>query len=298
MTASRSADITIHPLKTWDDFLAAEELQRIVWQMPDWRDAVPGNMLIAAQKNGGLSLGAFVETRLVGFTFSFIARETQPGRTCFKHHSHMLAVLPEYQARKIGAQLKWAQREHVLAQGIDLITWTYDPLLALNARLNLVHLGAMARQYLANAYGEMTDGLNAGLASDRFQVEWWLNAARVQTRVHATPPRTTWEDARAQGAQPVFDLAWDARGLPRVARVNAMSDAMLVEIPADLTALKAADMALAQDWRAQTRAVFQNAFAHHWIATDFVTTTQDGHARAAYLLTRPGASDDESAKRD
>ncbi|MBI5303082.1 MAG: hypothetical protein HY868_13185 [Chloroflexi bacterium] len=284
MSQPRDAGIVIRPLKTWDEFLAAEELQRIVWKMSDWRDAVPGNLLIAAQKNGGLSLGAFDGDALVGFTFSFLARETARGMNQLKHHSHMLAVLPEYQARKIGARLKWAQREHVLAQGIDLITWTYDPLLALNARLNLVHLGAIACQYLPNAYGEMTDGLNAGLTSDRFQVEWWLNAPRVCARQDAPPPRTDWRDA-LHHAQLVFDLAFDENNLPRIAHVNDLRDeTLLVEIPADLAAVKAFALDLAREWRTHTRQVLQDAFAGDWVATDFVTSREG--ARAAYVLTR------------
>ncbi len=287
MREPHDANLAIRPLKTWDEFLAAEELQRLVWQMPDWRDAVPGNMLIAAQKNGGLSLGAFDGETLAGFTFSFLGLEKTRAAPYLKHHSHMLAVLPVFQSRKIGARLKWAQREHVLAQGIDLVTWTYDPLLALNARLNLVHLGALARHYLVNAYGEMTDGLNAGLASDRFQIEWWLNSPRVVARKNAAPPRTTWDAHLEQNSQAAFDLTWDEHGLPHITRANELDgDTLLVEIPTDLNAIKATSLEFAREWREQTRRVFQNAFAAGWVATDLVTTSQGTRARVAYVLTR------------
>lgn len=291
MSEPRDTDLVIRPLKTWDEFLAAEELQRLVWKMPDWRDAVPGNLLIAAQKNGGLSLGAFDGETLAGFAFSFLGLEKMRGAQHFKHHSHMLAVLPTFQSRKIGARLKWAQREHVLAQGIDLITWTYDPLLALNARLNLVHLGAIARQYLTNAYGEMTDGLNAGLTSDRFQVEWWLNAPRVTTRQNAAPPRTIWDDNLDRNSQALFDLTWDEHNLPHIAHINEPhGTTLLVEIPADLNVIKSASLAFAREWREQTQRVLQNAFAAGWVASDLVTRQENARARTAYVLTR-GARD-------
>jgi predicted GNAT superfamily acetyltransferase len=287
MNLAEAAGIAIHPLKSWDEFLAAEELQRTVWMMPDWRDAVPANLLVATHKNGGLVLGAFEDAQLVGLVFSFLAEQNYAGTHTFKHHSHMLAVLPEYQARKIGARLKWVQRDLVLAQSLPLITWTYDPLLALNARLNLAHLGAIARQYLPNAYGEMTDGLNAGLESDRFQIEWWLDAPRVRERANSAPRRAEWSDAIAAHAQFAFDLGFDSNHLPHIERVNELNnETVLIEIPANLAAVKAADLALAREWRAQTRAMFQHAFAAGYIAVDLITLHEDTYTRAAYWLTR------------
>ena len=85
--------------------------------------------------------------------------------------------------RGIGLQLKTAQREAVLAQGIELITWTYDPLESRNAYLNIQKLGAICKLYRRNEYGDMLDELNQGMPSDRFEVEWWINSRRVSQRV-------------------------------------------------------------------------------------------------------------------
>lgn len=280
-------NIAIRSFKTWQEYLDAEELQRLVWQMPDLRDVVPANMLITAHKNGGILIGAFDPgNRLIGFVFSFIGIDETASPANLKHCSHMLAVLPDFQGQKIGERLKFAQREIALAQNIPLITWTYDPLLALNANLNLVRLGAMARQYIVNAYGEMTDALNAGLPSDRFQVEWWLNAPRVQAVATAPPPRRDWDTVTRAGVPHYFDVAWNRQDLPRVARVNATYDEnLLVEIPADINAIKASDHALALDWRMQTRDAFQKLFAAGYVAVD-VILRRESPARAAYWLTR------------
>ena len=98
----------------------------------------------AAQKSGGLTIGAFdAHGHLVGLAFSFIGLDQHGKQQILRHHSHMLAVLPEYRSHKLGALLKYKQREMALAQSIALVTWTYDPLLALNADLNLVRLGAI-----------------------------------------------------------------------------------------------------------------------------------------------------------
>jgi predicted GNAT superfamily acetyltransferase len=283
-------DIMVRPFKSWDEFLAAEELQRSIWQMPDWRDAVPANLLITVYKNGGVTLGAFDGTQLVGFVFSFIGAEPKNGALKFKHCSHMLAVLPEYQSRKIGTRLKFAQRDTVRAQHIDLITWTYDPLQAGNANLNLVRLGAIARQYITDAYGEMTDGLNAGLASDRFQVEWWLNSPRVVECAAYEPRQSEWDALVRLGAQQIFTIKMDQRGLPHVERVSEASPTILVEIPRN-HAIKAAVPDLAREWRMCTREFFTCAFSLGYVAKDFVFSDSGNTRRAAYVLTRSSAAE-------
>jgi predicted GNAT superfamily acetyltransferase len=282
------ASISIRPLKAWDEYLAAEWLQREVWQMPDWRDVVPANLMVTVNKNAGLTLGAFApDGRLIGLAFGFSGMEERDGRMKLKHCSHMLAVLPEYRSQEIGIRLKFAQREFVLAQGIDLMTWTYDPLQARNANLNLIHLGAIARRYVENAYGEMTDGLNAGIASDRFQAEWWLNSSRVQSSAAGQPPRFEWDELARAGARPVFETRLDAEGLPRVERTNEWSgETLLVEIPASISAVKTSSLELAREWRARTRAVFQSAFAGGYAAIGFTHASREGRPRAAYVLSR------------
>ncbi|HEX9074763.1 MAG TPA: hypothetical protein VF932_03255 [Anaerolineae bacterium] len=292
MSTKSSPSISIRLIKTWDEYLAAEELQRVVWQMPDWRDVVPANLMITVQKNSGIVLGAFDGDRLVGLAFSFIGidRHIEPPVT--KHCSHMLAVLPDYQSLKIGLQLKLQQRALALSQGIPLMTWTYDPLLALNANLNLSRLGAIARRYVENAYGEMTDGLNAGMASDRFEVEWWLDAPRVQARAAGPATPEDWQSLLARGAREAFLVSRDEKQLPHVEgeafrpSAGGPGESWLVEIPADLPAVKLASPALAGEWRSRTRSFFERAFAADYAATGFVFSRQGGFPRAAYLLTR------------
>ena len=175
--------LPIHPLSTHGEIRAVEQLQREVWGLPDV-EVVPLHVLLTAAKNGGLLLGAFDGATLAGFVFGF------PGLTPdgkLKHCSHMAGVHPAYRNRGLGYSLKLAQRQHVLAQGIDLITWTFDPLETRNASLNFHKLGAVCNTYIPNLYGEMRDGLNAGLPSDRFQVDWWIASERVAQRLEQPP---------------------------------------------------------------------------------------------------------------
>jgi chorismate synthase len=135
-------DIVIRSLETVAEYHACESLQHQVWAMPDDLEVVPLHILMPVQSHGGLLLGAFDGDALVGFVFGYLGM-TQEG--ALKHCSHMMGVAPVYQSAGIGYQLKRAQREHALAQGHDLVTWTYDPLQSRNAYLNIRKLGAVCR---------------------------------------------------------------------------------------------------------------------------------------------------------
>jgi len=178
-----SAGYVIRPLETADDLAQCVALQQAVWSGDL---AVPAQFIMALTRHGGVALGAFTpEGKLIGFVLSFLGWSSQ-GALC--HHSHMAAVAEGWRDRGVGTALKHAQRKAVLAQGVRLITWTYDPLEARNAWLNIAKLGCICRTYIRNAYGDMPDALNAGLPSDRFEVEWWLEG-----RPAFQPPERTIE---------------------------------------------------------------------------------------------------------
>src|SRR5262249_947511 len=120
---------------------------------------------------------------MIGYVFGFVGL-TAGGK--LKHCSHIACVTQAYRDKNVGFELKAAQRSKVLEQGIDLITWTYDPLQSLNARFNLRKLGATCNTYLPNLYFNMNDSINRGLPSDRFQVDWHIKSARVEARLNRT----------------------------------------------------------------------------------------------------------------
>ncbi len=271
---------------TWDECVQCEEVQKQVWDMPDFRDVVPASFLVTAAKNGGILIGAFQGAQMVGFAFGFMGSEGAGAARRLKHTSHMLGVLPHVRVHGLGARMKFLQRQVALAQGLDLMTWTYDPLQAANAQLNLHRLGALARRYIRDAYGDMTDALNAGIASDRFEVEWLLTQPRVDARAAgelAAPPYAEAAD--------VYAVEWTAHDLARVRQEFPFhADTLRVEIPADLGRVKRDDLTLAVEWRAHTRATFERAFAAGYAAIDFARTTDAaGRARAYYILQRASA---------
>jgi predicted GNAT superfamily acetyltransferase len=251
--------------------------------MPDGLEVLPVHIMVAVPKNGGLLLGAFDGDDLIGYVFGF-AGLTAQGR--LKHCSHMMGVVPKYQARGVGYQLKLAQRDHLLARGLDLVTWTYDPLASRNAYLNLGKLGAVCCTYLQDYYGPMTDGLNAGLPPDRLQVDWWIASEHVGQRIQRGRRRGLPQDAfqvietgrRSDGFLEPVGL----RLKPEDAAARRID--VYVEIPVDYQAIKAVDMDLALQWRLATRQAFKAYFAAGFTAVDFITTVANCKRRSYYGL--------------
>jgi predicted GNAT superfamily acetyltransferase len=281
--------LLIRPLASPADMLLVEELQRAVWS-GDETEIVPVHMLLAVAQAGGVVLGAFEGERLVGMVFGFLGTDSaNPERVAMarlKHCSHMLAVHPQARNRSIGFRLKLAQRQAILRQGIRLATWTYDPLLSLNAHLNIRRLGAVCRSYLREAYGPMRDGLNAGLASDRFDVEWWVTSKRVEARLEARRAPLDLAHFLDAGAQKLNPSGLRHDGWPEPPRQTEPpeSNLVLVEIPPDFQALKAADLALARTWRDHSRSLFEALFHQGYLVTDFVFLRGETSPRAYYIL--------------
>lgn len=264
--------LEIRPVRTYAEYMACVAVQRVVWGD---LEAVPQHMLFTVHKSGGVCLGAFDTAApgapLVGFVFGFLGR-AEDGR--LKHTSHMAAVLPGYRDARVGERLKWAQREAALAQGLELMTWTFDPLISRNARLNLAKLGATCRTYARNIYGPEPEDPHGELPSDRFRVDWWLSSERVAARAAGDRALSTGAELRA--AAPLVNPS------PVEPVVEPAGDRFLIQIPADVDALKAADMARARAWRYQVRALAEAAFAAGFTVTDFA---RDGEV-GLYLLEK------------
>ena len=250
---------------------AAVALQREVWGDPV---VVPSNLLLASVHVGAFLALAYVDDKPVGFVYSFYGvRDWR-----FVHHSHMLAVLPEHRGTAIARALKSAQRDHCLERGLELVTWTMDPLESRNARFNMAKLGAFAAEYREDFYGEMPDKLNAGLPSDRFVIEWPIATDRVARRLADKDPIPSLAEAEREAA---FLLASDGER-PGAERELAGQSHLLVASPWDFQAIKAGDKALARAWREAHRRTLGAALRAGYAAVEYLV---DG-SRGAYLLVK------------
>jgi predicted GNAT superfamily acetyltransferase len=280
-------------LDTPAEMESVEQLQRQVWPGSE-TDVVPSHLLVTAAHNGGLVIGAYLPgdspERLVGFVFGFPGLYFTPDGPRPKHCSHMLGVDPQLRDQGLGFALKRAQWQMVRHQGLDLITWTYDPLLSRNAYLNIAKLGAVCNKYRRDVYGEMRDDLNQGLASDRFEVDWWVNSGRVERRLSKKARlRLDLAHFLAAGAEIINPSGENGRDWPTPGPLPPQPSGddlplLLVEIPADFQALKSADRDLARAWREHTRSLFENLFAAGFLVTDFVFLP-GRHPRSYYVLS-------------
>jgi predicted GNAT superfamily acetyltransferase len=300
------------------EMIAVEELQRVVWPGSE-TEVVPGNLLVAAVHSGGLVIGAYqiavpeandrfdypalvlqeigelpAAAKLVGFVFGFPGFDEIPDGLRPKHYSHMLAVNPAVGDLGIGFTLKRAQWQMVRHVGIDRINWTFDPLQSRNAYLNISRLGAVCNTYIEDAYGAMLDGLNAGLPSDRFLVDWWVNTPRVNRRL-SRRPRLQLDLAHylSAGVEIINPSWFDADGLPHpldreqdfdLLEFISKNSMLLLEIPVDFQRIKSLDMNLALAWRYHARVLFQKLFEQGFLATDFVRLA-DEPGRSFYVLS-------------
>ncbi len=262
------ASVSVRALQAPDEFRACQDLQRRAWGIVEDGYVAPVATMIAAQKLGGLVLGAFHADRLVGFSFAFLGR--LDGELVL--NSQLTAVDPLLQSSGVGRLLKMEQRRQAAEMGLTSVVWTFDPLQAKNATFNLGVLGARCRRYEVDMYGTRTDELNRGLSTDRVFAEW-------PTRGATGGVRARWDD----GVDLVtLERRRGASTEPRVLHVPAAARRAHVEIPADVNALKAASPDLALAWQLAVRQALRSAFEGGLVAVGFARGD-----RPCYLLERP-----------
>lgn len=258
--------VRVRPLGRASDFDEVLDIQRRVWGHGE-TDLTPTHQFRITTRMGGILLGGYVGRWLAGFVYSFPA--VFEGRLV--QHSHLLAVLPEFQGYGVGKALKWAQRDTAAELGYDLITWTFDPLQARNANLNLHTLGAFTRTYWRNFYGDQEALLlGPGVRTDRFLAEWPITSGRVAGRRAGEPGSPLPAGAgcalarRRPGAGPASDSA-----LPGRADLTLDGATILVEVLPSVNGLRKRPDVIAA-WQRGLRRVLEHYLGHGYLADDFL----------------------------
>ena len=197
-------------------------------------------------------------------------------------HSHITGVLPAGLGRAVGYALKLHQRVWALERGIEVVSWTFDPLIRRNAWFNLGKLAARPVRYLVDFYGAMPDAINAGDATDRLYLHWRLASAEVCAAVDRPdgPPPEVLEAAalRRNGFVDLIELASDGSPTP-VRHGGESAPGVLVAIPADIEALRRTDLDAALRWRHVVRQALTTSLV---AGMQISGITRDGH----YVLVR------------
>ncbi|REJ77193.1 MAG: hypothetical protein DWQ36_17480 [Acidobacteria bacterium] len=267
--------IEFRELRSDEDFEQCLRLQQLTWGR-DFRELVPPTVMRISQKVGGVAAGAFgADGRQLGFVWGLSGlRDGRPA-----HWSHMLAVHPSARGLGVGKGLKYYQRELLLALGVEHMYWTYDPLVARNATLNLMRLGARPVQYVVDMYGAATGSeLHSGLGTDRFVVEWDLRATPADGAGAAQRSVETPDGATA------INRSGD-EVLTTPPAPDDGGDRLWIEVPGDIEALKRTDRARALAYRDSLRSLVPRLLGDGWCFDALCWIDSD---RAWYRAIREG----------
>jgi predicted GNAT superfamily acetyltransferase len=242
---AEAGGLTYRPFETPEDAAACVALQSEIWGAA-FADQVPASLLRVATTIGGLAIGAFdASGTLVGFVFSLAGvRDGEP-----IHWSHMLAVRESARGAGVGRRLKEMQRAELARRGIARILWTFDPLQARNAHLNINRLGVRVIDYVENMYGITASPLHHGLATDRLVVMLPTSPA---VDAHPAPPRNM------NGGIPIL-TPFPRAGDVTIDLEDTAAPVVMIEIPSDLQQVVTTTPAVATVWRLSTRGSFLRA---------------------------------------
>ena len=206
--------IQVRELKSLQDQDSGRKIFDLTWALDAGTEITP-NLLQAMVHSGSYLSGAFIDNKIVGAAFAFPA--TNGGLYL---HSHMTAVLPEFRDKGVGYVLKIDQWNWAKKKNYSHLSWTFDPLVRRNAKLNIAKLGVDISAYHPNFYGDMPDALNAGDESDRLMVSWRTDIDAPKARELITKPET---------------------------------GDILIEIPEDIVAIRSKNQSESMKWRRQVR---------------------------------------------
>lgn len=266
---------TIRPFETLAEYQQCVALQEETWGQ-GFSERVAPAILKVSQILGGVAAGAYDEEgSLDGFVFGMTG--VRGGEVV--HWSDMLAVRRGLRDAGLGRRLKAYQRDQVMALGIRLMFWTFDPLQSRNAYLNFNKLGIVVRDYVEDMYGQTDSPLHEGIGTDRFIARWELDSQRVEDRLAGTGVESVVLDeipvaltARRAGAHPdpgEIDMALG-------------NELVAVEIPSNVVSLMNDDPALARAWRDATRQALTSFMAEGYEVREFLR----GADASTYVLAR------------
>ncbi|WP_247617326.1 chorismate synthase [Streptomyces sp. MK37H] len=262
--AARAAGVAVRTVHDVAGVQAVADFFAEVWRLPRSNPPYPAEVLHSIVHAGGAVHAAYPTgpggERLSGAAVAVFGPPAD-------REVYSLVAATTASDRGVGHAVKQAQRGWALERGAHTMRWTFDPLVARNARFNLVKLGAVGAEYLVDLYGPMNDGVNDGDESDRLTARWDL-------RARPAPAPTPADDTDDRAAAPAVRHAPD--GGPLAARHG---DRLWCRVPGDIVALRTADPALALRWRHAVREVFTEAYAEGFRAT---AMSRDGW----YRLTR------------
>jgi predicted GNAT superfamily acetyltransferase len=243
--ASSRARVEVRELTTLAEAQQAEWLLSAVWGRPVDSPTLATDLLRAFSTTGNYVAGGWRGDELLGVTVGIHGRGAERAFL----YSVVTGVRSGNQTTHVGFALKQHQRAWALSRGLDLITWTFDPLVRRNAYFNLTKLGAEVTGYHEDFYGPMDDEFNRGDESDRCVVSWWIASERAENAAIGDMSFSASDDLVDGLGTPI--LAEGPAGDP-VCRA-ATGPVLLAWVPDDIVAMRVQDPDRARAWRLAAR---------------------------------------------
>lgn len=283
--------IYVKEIDNKEDFKECEKIQRDLPQLGEV-GIVPAYLLELTANHGGLTLGLYVNERIIGFSFSIPAYNKKNGYYLF---SDSMGFYKNYQRKSLGFLLKQVQYSVAKDRGAQRIYWTYDPLLGPNANINIRKVGGIVTEYELDRYSLINTSSGICIPADRFLLDWEIQSKRVEDRmIHHKIP-----DKLVQPEQIPFCVN---RTIPVLIHAGSKSflyreivqvflqetlDKISIEIPIEYFEIRENIPELAQDWRMKTRELFHHYINREkYIVNDFVQTFYHNEYRNFYLLVK------------
>jgi len=280
--------LQIQPLRALEEMDPVVALQRTYWG-DEGEALVPVHMLFSLAAHGGHVLAATDGDAVAGVVMGMLGTDTEhsdrPAAENLYVYSKRMIVSRDYRNQGLGSRLKFAQREFTLAQGVTKVVWTFDPMLAPNAHLNLHKLGGMSRSYREDYYGTTTAGLSPDGTSDRLYLEWMLEDDGVAARAAGEWVDQSVQDYLNGGAFIINPAQVEGDQVVPGDILDAETETILVQIPTNYTVLLKEQPDLAKEWRMHSRDTLGERMRTGYIVRDFVSqVSEDGVRHGFYVL--------------
>jgi predicted GNAT superfamily acetyltransferase len=255
--------VHVRALVAPDEMAGCVSLYESIFELGSGDGSLNTRLLTGVARNGGIVVGAFNDDVLIGFTFSFLARDDS---ATLYQYSQVACVQRGWQGQGVGRRLKLTQREITIASGITEIRWAFDPFQIKNAYFNLDVLGARVHELVRNLYGAHGHGLDAPDSTNRVIAVWTLDAPHVRALSSVAARAAA---SRTRGVQMATE------GLVRV-----NNDSSLLSVPVSFKRmLDEEDVRVRQAALASMERFFDEGF-------EAVSCTQVSDDVAYYTLTR------------
>jgi len=250
--SSKELTLRVETSRNPEDYKKYEEIRYSIWG--DSNDNLASNRNLFSEniftRGSSIFIGAYIDGKMVGFSYGYFGFDDLRGFSDTENihfYSQYNGVVDGYRNDGIGYSMKIYQREIVENMGVGRILCTFDPLVSVNAHMNVSKLKSFILDYEENPYPGFAGNFNSlNIPSDRLLSLW------------------------------VFDREREIPGYLDI-------DSVVIKVPEDYYEILESDADIALDWRLRTRELFKEYMKkRRFKIIDFIVSDTDKY----YVLSK------------